>query len=47
MFFSKEPLSIPPVLNCICICFSLASEGSFWDTEKLMLIEQCPGPSYR
>ena len=37
-------------LGCLYLfvaCFHLASEGSFKDTEKLMLIEQCPGPCSR
>ena len=31
----------------ICILFYLASKGGFKDTEKLMLIKQCPSPFSR
>ena len=41
----KTSSSIICIFNCICICFYLAPEGSFKDTEQLMLIELCPGPS--
>ena len=50
--FLKGPLIVAAYLanwssenSLSFVCFYLASEGSFSDTEKLMLIEQCSGPS--